>query len=435
MKWWHLSLLGVACTIGTGYFLGTSVGIRIGGPALTFGFLLAAAGAFVVFDVLARMTANDPKEGSFCAYAGEAFGRWARFGSGWVYLASELLIMGSQMTALSLFTRFWFPNVPMWIFASIYGVLGLGVIWIGTKGFERTEHILAAIKLSAIVVFIALAVCALFGLFGKAETAPSWPKAFFPAGPLGAWSSLIFAFYSFGGIEIMGLMAIRLKDPKEAPKAGRLMISTLTALYVASMLLVFTLVPWDSIKSQKSPFIESLKGYGLAFVPHLFHGVFIVAGFSTMVASLFAVITILTTLAKNKDAPPVLAKTGKGKKKQPYFAIAVTAGAMVVSVVLALLMPDELYEYITTAAGLMLLYNWTFILFTSGKLLDLSAWGQTKRWTGVVIILLAVSGTSLHHTSRPGFFISMGFVVLIGVVTIFMKRVWKKKGTDTVETG
>jgi hypothetical protein len=77
MKWWHLSLLGAACTIGTGYFLGTSVGIGIGGPALTIGFLLAAAGAFVVFDVLARMTADDPKEGSFCAYAGEAFGRWA----------------------------------------------------------------------------------------------------------------------------------------------------------------------------------------------------------------------------------------------------------------------------------------------------------------------------------------------------------------------
>lgn len=427
MKWWQLSLLGVACTIGTGYFLGTGVGIKIGGPALIGAFLVAAFGTFVVFDVLARMTAEDPKEGSFCAYAGEAFGRWAGFSSGWVYLSSELLIMGSQMAALSLFTKFWFPGVPMWIFASVYGVLGLVVILIGTKGFERVEHVLAAMKLAAIVAFIGLALCALFGWFGKGETEPAWPSPLLPTGLMGAWSSLIYAFYSFGGIEIMGLMAIRLKDPKQAPMAGRFMIFILTGLYVASLLLVLTLTSWTSITSKESPFVASLKGYGMAFVPHLFNGVFIIAGFSTMVASLFAVVTILLTLAKNKDAPPILARTTKGPKKQPYFAIGVTALTMAGSVLLALLMPDELYEYITTAAGLMLIYNWTFILFTSGKLLDLSAWGQIKRWTGVVIILLAVSGTSLHHTSRPGFFISMGFVALIGCVTLIMKAIWRRK--------
>lgn len=427
MKWWQLSLMGVACTIGTGYFLGTGVGIKIGGPALIGAFLVAAFGTFVVFDVLARMTAEDPKEGSFCAYAGEAFGRWAGFSSGWVYLSSELLIMGSQMAALSLFTRFWFPDVPMWIFASAYGVLGLGVILIGTKGFERTEHILAAIKLAAIVAFIILALCALFGWLGQGTSDPAWPAPFLPTGWMGAWSSMIYAFYSFGGIEIMGLMAMRLKDPKEAPRAGRVMIFILTGLYVTSLLLVLSLTSWTTITSKESPFVVSLHGYGIAFVPHLFNAVFIIAGFSTMVASLFAVITILTTLAKNKDAPPILAKTSTGKRKQPYFAIGVTALTMAGSVLLALLMPEELYEYMTTAAGLMLIYNWTFILITSGKLLDLSVWGQIKRWSGVVIILLAVSGTSLHHTSRPGFFISMGFVALIGCVTLIMKAVWRRK--------
>ncbi|GJM76480.1 hypothetical protein HMSSN036_86960 [Paenibacillus macerans] len=91
------------------------IGIRMAGPSILIAFVLAAAGTYTVFEVLARMTADRPEQGSFRSYAKRAFGRWAGFGSGWVYWCSELLIMGSQLTALSLFSRFWFPGVPMWI--------------------------------------------------------------------------------------------------------------------------------------------------------------------------------------------------------------------------------------------------------------------------------------------------------------------------------
>lgn len=430
MQWWQLSLMGVACTIGTGYFLGTGVGISIGGPAIIPAFIIAAIGTFVVFDVLARMTASDPKEGSFCAYAAEAFGRWAGFSSGWVYLSSELLIMGSQMAALSLFTRLWFPGVPIWIFAAVYGVLGIGVILIGTKGFERAEHLFAVLKLAAIVAFLLIAISALIGWFGDGKYAPKWPVPIFPMGLRGAWSCLIYAFYSFGGIEIMGLMALRLKNAKDAPKAGRLMIGLLAFLYMASLLLALSLTPWHAISANESPFVFSLKGYGIAFVPHLFNAVFIIAGFSTMIASLFAVTTILVTLAKNKDAPPLFAKLSKNKKKTPYYAIGMTTLALFGSILLALLMPDKIYEYMTTAAGLMLLYNWMFFLVTSNKLLTQTVWGRIKCWTGISLVLLAVIGTLFHHKSRPGFFISLSFLALIFCVTWIMNRKWKKDKPD-----
>ncbi|GAE04928.1 amino acid permease [Paenibacillus sp. JCM 10914] len=56
LKWWQLSLLGVASTIGTGYFLGSALGIRLGGPAFVLSIGIAAAATYFVFDVLARMT-------------------------------------------------------------------------------------------------------------------------------------------------------------------------------------------------------------------------------------------------------------------------------------------------------------------------------------------------------------------------------------------
>ncbi len=110
MKWWQLSLFGIGCTIGTGFFLGSSIAIKMTGPAILIAFIIAAMGTYLVFDGLAKMTVKDPQPGGFRTYAKQAFGRWAGFSSGWVYWTSEVLIMGSQMTALSIFSRFWFQR-------------------------------------------------------------------------------------------------------------------------------------------------------------------------------------------------------------------------------------------------------------------------------------------------------------------------------------
>lgn len=80
------------------------------------------------------------------------------------------------MTALAIFSRFWFPGVPMWIFASGYAVLGLFVIWIGTKGFDRLENVLAVIKVAAIVMFLVIAAAAWMGWL-KAGLSPMFRAA------------------------------------------------------------------------------------------------------------------------------------------------------------------------------------------------------------------------------------------------------------------
>lgn len=430
LEWWQLSLLGVACTIGTGYFLGTGIALKIGGPSVLFAFIVAAFGTYLVFDSLARMTAAEPLPGSFRSYAKKAYGRWAGFSSGWVYWASELLIMGSQLTALSIFTRFWLPDVPLWIFASCYAVLGLGVILAGTKGFERLENLFAVMKIAAIVMFLCIAAAALFGWLGVGAVPARMPRTMqdlFPNGWMGTWSALIYAFYAFGGIEILGIMAMRLRDPKDAPRSGKVMLVLLTGIYVLSLGLAVTLVTWKAFHGERSPFITALDGYRLPFIPHLFNAVLLIAGFSTMVASLFAVTTMLVTLAEDRDAPPLFAKRTR-RRSLPLRAIALTAGGLVLSVVLALLMPGRIYEYFTTAAGLMLLYNWTFILVTAGRLLKRSPWSYTKRYTGIFILALAISGTLFHRTSRPGFLVSLAFIAVICGITLLMLRLWKREG-------
>ena len=238
LKWWQLSLLGIAGTIGTGYFLGSGLAISIGGPAVLIAYFFAAVGTYVVFDALSRMTADHPEQGSFRSYAQKAFGNWAGFGSGWVYWFSELLINGSQLTALSIFSRFWFPEIRMWIFAAGFGILGLVIVFFGNKGFDRVENVLAIIKMAAIVMFLVLAVALLAGWIGGGKYNPKLPihyKDFFPTGGIGLWSSFIFAFYAYGGIEVLGIMSNRLQQPKDAPKAGKVMLIMLIIITVAAL--------------------------------------------------------------------------------------------------------------------------------------------------------------------------------------------------------
>ncbi|WP_219836608.1 amino acid permease [Paenibacillus sp. R14(2021)] len=425
LKWWQLSLLGVGCTIGTGFFLGSAISIKAGGPAALLSYAIAALVTLVVFDVLAKMTAEEPLEGSFRAYAKKAFGRWAGFSSGWVYWSSELLIMGSQLTALSLFTRHWLAGVPMWIFAACYGALGLCVVVIGTKAFERVENVFAVVKIAAILMFIVIALLVVLNVIyvhGERHTFTDSVTPFAPFGFIGWWSSLLLAIYAFGGIEVMGLMAMRLQKPEEAPKAGRVMLLLLAVIYIASLLLAILLVPWQTFHSKQSPFMLALALFRLPWALTVFNAVLIVAGFSTMVASLFAVTKILVTLAKDKDAPTFFTRSWKGK---PIAAISLTTGGLVLSTVFALLMPGRIYEYFTIAAGLMLLYNWLFILASSFKLLKLTVWGRVKSMAGMAVLLAAVAGCVVHHMSRPGFYISLAFAAVIGVLTLVMRKRWK----------
>lgn len=426
IKWWQLSLIGVGCTIGTGFFLGSAIAIQRAGPTVLGLFLFAALATYIVYDALSSMTALDPQKGSFRTYARQAYGRWAGFSNGWVYWASELLIMGSQLTAISIFTQFWFPEMPLWMISLVFSVLGIGVIITGISGFERFENVFGAMKLAAIVIFIIICLLAITGVLNLADVERAFsfdPNGFFPEGFTGVWTAFILVMYTFAGIEVMGIMSNELEEPKQASKAGRVMITSLTVIYIISIGLVVWVLPQDQFNSDKSPFILVLEHFDLNIVTHLFNSVLIIGGFSTMVASLFGITTILTSLAEDGDAPKLFTK--KGPREVPYYAVLITAIGLAASIIVALLLPEKIYEYITTAASLMLLYIWIFILFSYHKLIEISKNNHVKRWVGIILLCTAIIGSLFETTARMGFFISFGFISLIGIITFIMQRKWR----------
>lgn len=319
------------------------------------------------------MAVEDPQKGSFRIYSKKAFGNWAGFSHGWTYWCSELLIMGSQLSALGIFSRYWFPKIPLWIFATIYGVAAILIIFIGVKIFERLEKWMAIIKIAA----------------------------------------------------IMGLMTIRLKDPKDAQKSGRVMLMILTIIYVVSLGLAIMMVPLNQFNTKESPFVIALQDYNLPYVSFILNVVLILAGFSTLVGSLFAVTSVLMNLAEEGDAPAMFAK--KNKKNISFPALTLIIIGLGASILSALLLPKNIYEYVTTAAGLMLLYTWSLILLSFWRLMNPKGWMQIKSIIGLIMIALAVSGTLLQKTTRFGFLVSLLFLGIVIIVTIIVHFVSRKR--------
>ncbi len=81
----------------------------------------------------------------------------------------------------------------------------------------------------------------------------------------------------------------------------------------------------------------------------------------------------------------------------------------------------------------MILYNWSWILLSSGKLLKSGKLGGLKRWSGLILIGAAVAGTLFHKISRPGFFISLLIVALIALSDFIVQRVKRKQGNASAE--
>jgi L-asparagine transporter-like permease len=166
----------------------------------------------------------------------------------------------------------------------------------------------------------------------------------------------------------------------------------------------------------------------LLFFPHVFNAAIILAGFSTMTASLFGVTTLLVTLADGGDAPALFAKKLKKFKELPLPSLGLATIGLIASIVTALLLPGKIYEYITTAAGILILFNWSFIIISALRILEIKIGGKILAFTGIALILAVISGTLMEESIRMGFFVSLLFVAIIGLVALIMqKKVWKKE--------
>lgn len=434
ITWWQLSLIGIGSIVGAGFFLGTSIAISLTGPSVIIAFLIAGLIGYITFSALAEMKINDPEIGSFRDYARKAFGNNIAFISGWMFWTAGVLIMASEVTALSVFSLYWFPQVPLWVFSVIYSSLGLGINLLGVKDFGEIESFFAIIKIATLSLFIIFGALFILGYVTPkgggviSLSTLNW----FPKGIKGLWSSMIFALFPFAGVAVVGAASKELKKKESIHKAITALNLALVFLYITSLIMILKMVPWQQIQVSKSPFITALSSFKLPIINSIFNIVIISAAFSTFVGALFAITNVLLSLAKDHEAPKMVMQ--KNKRGINVIALLLGTSGLLVTILLSFVLPDTIYEYLTTAGGVLLIGNWIIILASQIK--NRKNYSIQSNSTGkpfkmlfapyssyicIVLVILTLIGAAFNPIHLIGLFVGIGIVVIISLSYLIIK--------------
>src|SRR5580698_3575751 len=141
----QLTMMAIGGAIGVGLFLGSSVTIRLAGPAVI---------ALIISYALAEMAVVHPQAGAFGVYAEKYLSPWAGFSVRATYGAAEIIAIGAEVTAAAIYLSFWFPNVPPWIWVVLVSTALIALNSMQVNRLGEFEYWFAMIKVAAIVVFI-----------------------------------------------------------------------------------------------------------------------------------------------------------------------------------------------------------------------------------------------------------------------------------------
>jgi AAT family amino acid transporter len=367
----HIILMSLACAIGVGLFLGSSSAIELAGPSVILAYIIGGVFMYFIMRALGEMSVEDPSPGAFSYYAGKYLGKGAGFTVGWNYSMSAIIFCMSEITAVAIYMKFWFPDVPQWIWACGTFVLMIGINLLDVKVFGEFEYWFAMIKVCTIIIMIVLGVSAIFFGLGNGGVAIGlqnlWAHGgFFPHGFAGMAGSLFLAMWSYGGMEMIAMTAAEVKDPSKTLKSAiNNTFWRILLFYVGSMFVILCVYPWTQISTNGSPFVNIFTKFGIAGAAGIVNFVVITAALSSFNSNTYGSVRILYNLAQKGHAPAAFAKTNK--HGVPQNAVLAFAAIVFISVVGNYVVPEQIFMYFASIGTLCSFFTWIMILVSQIK--------------------------------------------------------------------
>lgn len=362
-----LTLLTIGGIMGSGLFLASGLVLREAGPFTLVLIALGFVAMYLEMRALAEMSVATPAPGSFLVYMAKVLGPGFTFVSGWVFWFSSVLTMSSEVTAASTFTRFWFPQVPLWTWSLGYSALIIALNFLSVRGFGKVEGVMAAVKALAVLAFIVIGLATAAHVLGfrvQGGGAPAIAReAILPAGLVGAAPAFLLVLFAYAGTGVIGLAAPEVADPRRAIAAAVGRVSLFIAFaYLGSIIVILGLLPTAVMSSTTSPFVLASHRLPVPYAATGMNIVLLFAVLSTMNAALYANVRVLYSLARQGDAPAGLGRLNA--QGQPTGAIWVSAALLGLTIVLAYVLPHKAYAYLVTATGFQAMFIWLMVLLT-----------------------------------------------------------------------
>jgi amino acid transporter, AAT family len=356
----QLSMIAIGSAIGTGLFLGSGMAIGFAGPSVLVSYAIGGLIALLLMGCLAEMAVAHPTSGSFGAYAEFYIHPAAGFLVRYSYWVSIVFAVGTEVTAIAVYMKYWFPNTPGWLWIAAFSGILITVNSFNVRIFGTVEYGFSTLKISAILVFIALGAYVVshmgFANYGAMN-------GFFPKGPSGTWVAVIVAVFSYLGIEMVAVAAGEARDPQRAiTRAFYATFFRLAFFYLVTLALMLAIVPWTQAGSGGSPFVKVMAATHVPYAAGVMNFVILVAALSAMNSQFYITTRMMFSLARAGHAHPRFGKLSS--RGVPLAALFVSTAGIAVGTLLVVLYPDTAFTLMMSISMFGAMFTWLMIFVT-----------------------------------------------------------------------
>jgi len=448
----QLSMIAIGGAIGTGLFLGSGFAIGFAGPAVLLSYLIGAAITILLMGCMAEMTVAHPTSGSFGAWAEFYLSPLAGFLVRFAYWAGVVFALGTEITAVAVYMRFWFPSVSGWLWIIGFTLVLVLVNAFNVKFFGAVEYGFSALKITAIVAFLILGAWVVFSASHPIAVDQGTPigfsnytafGGFLPKGIWGMWVAVLVSLFSYFSIEMIAVAAGEAKDPQRAiMHAFRATMLRLVLFYLLTLALVLAIVPWNIMASgaTQSPFVTVMKRTHIAGAAGVVNFVILIAALSAMNSQLYITTRMLFSLSRAGFAPRRLGTLTRNGV--PIAALCASTLGIGLAAVLNARYHDRSFLLMVAISMFGPMFTWLMIFVThlrfrrhhSQTKLAFRMWGYPyTSFLGAALMLAALVTTLFTREFRPTLLYGIPFLFALTMAYALRRSRARARAAPVVE--
>jgi GABA permease len=433
----HIAMISIGGIIGAGLFVSSSAAIAAAGPAIVVSYLITGTLVLLVMRMLGEMAVALPNVRSFTDFPRAGLGPWAGFVAGWLYWYFWVITGPVEAIAGANILHSWFPQLSLLELGIGLMAVMTGVNLMSARSYGEFEFWFSSIKVAAIIVFIALAGAYAFGLTSpQGQTFGNLTShgGFMPHGFVAVLAGAVTVFFSLTGAEITVVAAAESSEPTRAvARMSTSVIVRVLTFYVGSILLIVSVVPWDTVKIGESPFAEALLTMHFGWATMAMSAIVLTAVLSCLNSAFYVCSRVLFVLAEHGDAPQALVRLNS--RRVPVNSVWMSSLAGVLGIIAETQAPQAVFAFLVNASGALIVFVYMMVTLAQIRLrrereragtpapavqMWLFPWGSYAAIAAMVVVLVAMAFTGM----AKDLYASM-VTLVVAIVAYLLVRAWR----------
>jgi AAT family amino acid transporter len=439
----QLSMIAIGGAIGTGLFLGSGFAISLAGPAVLVSYAIGGVIALLLMGCLAEMTIVHPSTGSFGWLAAHYIGPLAGYLVRYAYWSANVLAVGTEVTAVAFYMRYWLPELPGWWWILGFSVGLIGINAVSVKVFGWIEYGFSFVKVVAILAFLTLGGWTLLHTPSTSQMGfGNYTRfgGFLPHGLGGLWIAVVVSIFSYLGIETIAVAAGEARDPERViSRALHTTMARLGFFYLATLAVMLAVMPWTKAAAGTSPFVEVMVTSGVPGAASVMNLVILIAALSAMNTQIYSASRMLFSLAQAGDAPAVLGRVDR--RGVPLPALLMSSVGIAMAGIVYFAVPERAFTVMIAVSMFGAMFTWAMIFLTHLRFravhrgipgrfaMRLHPFGSLAGLTLMLLILLTTAFTSAFRLTLP---YGLPFLMLLSVSYYQINRTRRLPVTNDV---